>query len=42
MWIKIINYFTIQVIFTTIYGPPAFLALFMGLTILFQLTFTFI
>ena len=36
------NYFTIQFIFATIYGPLHFSILFMGPTVLFQLTFTFI
>ena len=36
------NYFTIQLIFATIHGPIALFVLFMGPTVLFQLTFTFI
>ena len=37
------NYFIIQLIFATIYGPHCiFLALFMNPTVLFQLTFIFI
>ena len=36
-------YFTIQLIFTTIYGfHCTFFVLFMSLTVLFQVTFTFI
>ena len=37
------NYFIIQLIFATIYGPHCiFLTLFMNYTVLFQLTFIFI
>ena len=41
--IKSLAYFTTQFIFTTIYGSyDIFLVLFIGFTVLFQLTFTFI
>ena len=43
MWIKIINYFTIQLIFATIHEPPLyFLTLFMDPNFLFKLIFTFV
>ena len=36
------NYFIIQLIFAIIHDPLHFSVLFMGSTVLFQLTFTFI
>ena len=40
--IKKLVYFTIELIFNTIYGHIELFELFMGLTVLFQLTFIFI
>ena len=40
--IKKLAYFTIELIFNTIYGHIELFELFMGLTVLFQLTFIFI